>query len=93
MTLAGIVSDPESSAEALTYAWTQTGAPAVDLAGDATATATFLAPPVPADTPLTFTLTVTAPAAPGETSETGAQQTVMDTVIVTVRPFSVPAGL
>ena len=91
VTLAGIVSDPESSAEALTYAWTQTGAPAVDLAGDATATATFLAPPVPADTPLTFTLTVTAPAAPGETSETGAQQTVMDTVIVTVRPFSVPA--
>ena len=84
--LAGIVSDPESGAEALTYAWTQTGgSPTVTLATSNTDTATFLAPTVPADTPLTFTLAVTAPAAPGE------QETVMDTVIVTVRPFSAPA--
>jgi MYXO-CTERM domain-containing protein len=50
-------SDPDG--DGLTYAWVQTGGPAVTLTGANTASATFTAPEVLADTQLAFTLTVT----------------------------------
>jgi secreted PhoX family phosphatase len=56
--------------------WTQTGGPAVSLTGATTATPSFIAPSVPANTSLTFTATAT--------SANGNQS--IDTVTVTVRP-------
>ncbi len=48
--------DPD--AETLTYAWTQTGGPAVTLSGATSSTPTFTAPFVTANTPLAFNVTV-----------------------------------
>lgn len=45
--------------EGLSYVWTQTGGPAVTLAGATTANASFTAPRISVDTVLTFSLTVT----------------------------------
>jgi K319L-like, PKD domain/Calx-beta domain len=62
--------------EALTFAWTQTGGPAVTLSDPTSPTPTFTAPQVAADTPLTFTLEV-CDEAPVECSDPD------DTVVVT----------
>jgi secreted PhoX family phosphatase len=56
VTLTGIATDNGSVAS---VAWVQTGGPAVTLTGANTATATFLAPSVSANTLLTFTFTAT----------------------------------
>lgn len=55
--LAGSATDAEN--DALTYSWTQTAGPTVMLNGADTATASFTAPQVGLDTPLTFELRVT----------------------------------
>jgi hypothetical protein len=70
----------DADGDTLTYAWTQTAGPAVTLTGAGTATASFTAPDVGADTPLTFSLSVSDPS--------GA--TATDVVIVTVRALSTP---
>jgi hypothetical protein len=57
--LAGTGADPDG--DAVAYAWTQTGGPAVSLLGATGASPSFLAPPVtPAGATLDFQLTVTA---------------------------------
>ena len=61
---------------ALTYAWSQTEGPTVDLTDASTATSSFTAPDVSADTNLTFTLTVEGPEGTSDT----------DSVTVTVSP-------
>ena len=61
---------------ALTYAWSQTDGPTVDLTDASTATSSFTAPDVSADTTLTFTLTVEGPEGTSDT----------DSVTVTVSP-------
>jgi len=66
-------SDPEGGT--LDYSWSQIGTPAVALQGAATATPSFTAPEVAADTDLTFELTVT--------DQNGL--TATDTVTATVR--------
>lgn len=71
-------SDPDGGA--LGYTWQQTAGPAVILDDDSTATPSFTAPSVTADTPLTFTLTVT--------DNRGA--TATDVVTVTVRDLNLP---
>jgi M6 family metalloprotease-like protein len=71
-------SDPEDGA--LTYAWTQTGGPVVALSGADTDMASFTAPDVSLETPLTFELAVT--------DDQG--QTAMDEVVVTVLDIDVP---
>lgn len=58
VTLAGTATDPDG--DAITYAWTQVDGPAVTLTGGNTASATFTAPDVSADTVLSFRLTATA---------------------------------
>jgi hypothetical protein len=55
--LAGSATDLEN--DPLTYQWTQTAGPAVALTNANTAAASFVAPPVDANTPLTFELRVT----------------------------------
>ncbi|MFL5343255.1 MAG: myxosortase-dependent M36 family metallopeptidase [Hyalangium sp.] len=70
--LSGFGSDVDG--DAITYAWTQVGTPAVTLTGANTANASFTAPAVTTDTVLHFTLTVTANG-----------KTTTDTVDVTVR--------
>ena len=56
--LSGSGSDPDG--DSFTYSWAQTGGtPSVNLIGADTATPSFTAPSVSADTTLTFTLTVT----------------------------------
>lgn len=71
--------DPENGA--LSYAWSQTAGPDVALDGAATATPTFVAPAVDADTVLSFRLTVT--------DAQGASAS--DVVDVTVRNAVAPA--
>ena len=56
VTLSGAAADPDGAIAS--HAWTQTGGPAVTLAGADSATATFTAPNVPAHETLTFRLTV-----------------------------------
>ena len=76
VTLSGTGSDPDTD-DTLSYEWTQTGEPMVELTDANTATATFTAPPAVTEaTALTFTLRVTD--AGGLFHE--------DTVTVTVRP-------
>lgn len=70
----------DADGDTLTYAWTQTGGPNVALSGANTATPTFTAPDITAETPLTFSLEVRDPA--------GAAGT--DVVVVTVRPTVLP---
>jgi hypothetical protein len=57
VTLAGSGTDGDGSIAS--YLWTQTAGPSVTLTGATTATATFTAPTVTADTVLSFQLTVT----------------------------------
>jgi hypothetical protein len=78
-------SDPEHAA--LTYAWTQTGGPAVTLTSANTATPTFLAPDMsnhptgdPAPIPFTFSLTVSD----------GVFTSAADAVVITVKHFNLP---
>lgn len=71
----------DADGDTLTYQWTQTAGPTVALTGANSATASFTAPDVGADTPLTFSLRVNDPA--------GANGT--DVVIVTVRALGVQA--
>ena len=66
-------SDPESGA--LTYAWSQTGTPAVTLSSTSAARPTFTAPALTANATLTFSLTVT---------DAAGAVSVADTVTVTV---------
>ena len=68
--------------EALTYAWTQTGTPAVTLSSATAVKPTFTAPAVAADTTLTFSLTVTA----------GGKTSAADTVTVTVKDNAAPVA-
>ena len=59
VTLSGSGADPDSG-DTLSYAWTQSGTPAVTLSDSAAASPTFTAPAgLSADTALTFTLRVT----------------------------------
>ena len=57
ITLAGSAEDPDGT-DGLSYAWTQASGPTVVLSGAGTATASFTAPNLAADTDLVFTLTV-----------------------------------
>ena len=68
--------------ETLSYAWTQTGTPAVTLSSTTAAKPTFATPAVSADTALTFSLTVTA----------GGKTSTADTVTVTVKDNSAPTA-
>jgi MYXO-CTERM domain-containing protein len=77
VTLSGSGTDPDGNT--LTYAWAQTGGQPVTLSGGDSATATFTAPEVTADTVLTFTVTVSD----GTLSST-------DTVAITVRNSNQP---
>ena len=74
VTLQGSGSDAED--DRLTYSWSQTGAPSVELRNPNQAAASFIAPAVDADTLLTFTLSVI---------DSGGL-TSGDTVTVTVQP-------
>jgi chitinase len=64
------------------YRWTQTAGPSVTLSNASTANASFVAPQVTVDTPLTFQLTVT-----DNQAATGS-----DSIVVTVREGSVVGG-
>ncbi|WP_405230232.1 PKD domain-containing protein [Lentisalinibacter sediminis] len=68
-------SDAEQSTSSLDFLWEQTAGPAVTITGAGQAQASFTAPDVTADTPLTFRLTVT--------DSDGASDT--DLVVLTVR--------
>ena len=74
VTLQGSGADAEN--DSLTYSWSQTGAPSVELRNANHAAASFIAPAIDADTLLTFTLSVT---------DSGGL-TGSDTVTVTVQP-------
>ncbi|MEK7415108.1 MAG: PKD domain-containing protein, partial [Planctomycetota bacterium] len=69
-------SGSDSDGTIASYAWTQTAGSAVTLSGAASATATFTAPQVSADTVLTFKLTVTDNS--GATGEATVNVTVHD---------------
>jgi len=72
--LSGLASnDPEN--DALTYAWTQTGGPAVTLSNATSAAPTFVTPEVTANTDLTFSLVVSD----------GTLSSPAATVVITVR--------
>lgn len=73
VTLTASASDPDGTVAG--HAWAQTGGPTVKLTGATSASASFTAPAVTADTALTFQVTVT--------DDRGGQAT--DTVQVTVR--------
>lgn len=60
-------SDPDG--DTLAYEWTQIAGPSVTIANFRTAAASFTAPDVATDSPLTFRLTVTDPAGAGATDE------------------------
>ena len=69
--LQGVGNDAETAAESLTFAWTQVGGtPTVSIASASTATASFTAPDVTAETSLTFRLTVTDEDGLSATAET-----------------------
>ncbi len=72
--------DPEGGT--LEYQWSQTGGPAVAMSNAGTAVASFTAPQVNADTPLSFVLTVTD----------AADQEATDTIVVTVRNVTAGGG-
>ncbi len=69
--LQGTGGDAETAAGSLTFAWSQVGGtPTVSIAGATTATASFTAPDVTAETSLTFRLTVTDEGGLSATAET-----------------------
>lgn len=79
-------SDPNN--DILSFAWTQTGGPAVTLANSNSAVATFTAPTLTSDALLQFRLTVTDPGALSNSSST----TVTVTQNATVRPSTGSGG-
>ncbi|HEY9039000.1 MAG TPA: Ig-like domain-containing protein [Roseovarius sp.] len=77
VTLTGAASDANDVGQTLTYAWTQTGGPAVALAGAMTVTPGFTAPTLVAGAPdaaLVFSLVV----------NDGIEDSAADTVLITV---------
>ena len=69
--LQGVGNDAETAAGSLTFAWSQAGGtPTVSIANSSTATASFTAPGVTAETSLTFRLTVTDEDGLSATAET-----------------------
>lgn len=58
ISISGTATDPDGTA-GLSYAWSQTGGPTVELDNAGSTTASFMSPKVDLDTPLTFLLTAT----------------------------------
>lgn len=83
ITLDGDGTDPDG--DELSYAWTQTGGPSVELIDADSEDASFVAPAVTADTPLTFVLTVS-----DGTSE-HADEVVVTILNVNAAPVAVAA--
>ncbi len=79
MTLVGGGST-DADGDVLAYRWAQTSGPSVTLTGSTTATATFAAPSVGAETEVSFTLTTTD----------GRGGTDQDDIVVTVVPGNLP---
>lgn len=77
VTLSG--SGTDSNGTIISYVWTQTAGPVVTLSGGGTATASFVAPNVSANTILEFTLTVTD----------NDSQVSSDSIVVTVNNMNV----
>jgi hypothetical protein len=78
VTLDGTASSDPDPGDTLTYAWSQTGGPAVTLSDPTAAMPTFTAPTVAADTALTFQLVVC--------DNHGACDATPDDVVITVTP-------
>ena len=81
VTLSGSGTDPDN--DTLSYAWTQTSGTTVALSGANTATASFTAPNVTADTTLSFNLTVSD----------GKGGTATDSVVVVVKKAGSQTGV
>ncbi|WP_022977413.1 PKD domain-containing protein [Nevskia ramosa] len=79
----------DSDGRIATYAWTQTGGPAVSLSGATSATASFTAPSVSSTTLLSFTLQVSDDEGAADSASTSV--TVRPPVDTTPLPFSFAA--
>ena len=91
VTLNGSGSDPDGRVAG--YAWMQTGGPTVALSGASSATATFTAPPVTAETTLTFRLTVTDDAGATGSDEAAVTVTAEDNTPVNIPDAALRAAL